>query len=53
MQAITDLINTRDRCLSDRVGSRWFRAPEIILVQKQYDQAQDMWSLGCTFFELL
>lgn len=41
------------RCSSLHVGSRWYRAPEIALVEKQYDQASDMWSFGCIIFELL
>jgi len=43
----------KKRSLSNHVGSRWYRAPEISLVEKQYDFASDMWSLGCTFYELL
>lgn len=41
------------RCSSIHVGSRWYRAPEISLVEKQYDQGIDMWSMGCITFELL
>ena len=46
-------INRRKRCLSSHVGSRWYRAPEISLIQKQYDYAVDIWSLGCCYYELL
>ena len=41
------------RSCSIHVGSRWYRAPEIIMVENQYDQASDMWSLGCLMHELL
>ena len=41
------------RHLSIHVGSRWYRAPEVALVEKQYDQASDMWSLGCILYELI
>ena len=41
------------RSLSPHVVSRWFRAPELILMQKKYDQAVDIWSVGCIFYELL
>lgn len=34
------------------VGSRWYRAPEVSLVERQYDQASDMWSFGCVVYEL-
>ena len=43
----------KQRCLSSHVCSRWFRAPEIILVEKQYDTASDMWSLGCITYDLI
>ena len=41
------------RSLSTHVGSRWYRAPEICLIEHQYDQASDMWSLGCILHELI
>lgn len=53
MQTIVQNIQMSDRSLSDHIGTRWYRAPELILMQKHYDQAQDMWALGCVFFELL
>lgn len=43
----------RSRQLSNHIGSRWYRAPEVILMQKQYDQAQDMWAMGCVLYEIL
>ena len=48
----TVMLRDKPRYLSDKTGTRWYRAPELILIQKQYDSAQDMWSLGCTLFEL-
>eukprot|EP00923_Selenidium_pygospionis_P013578 GHVN01023459.1.p1 GENE.GHVN01023459.1~~GHVN01023459.1.p1 ORF type:complete len:390 (-),score=60.58 GHVN01023459.1:367-1536(-) len=39
--------------LTAHVVTRWYRAPEIILMQQGYSQAIDMWSLGCIFMELL
>lgn len=41
------------RYMSLHVGSRWYRAPEISIIEKQYDQSSDMWSFGCIVFELL
>mmetsp|Transcript_363 Transcript_363/g.300 ORF Transcript_363/g.300 Transcript_363/m.300 type:complete len:138 (+) Transcript_363:2307-2720(+) len=41
------------RLMSLHVGSRWYRAPEISLVEKSYDQASDLWSFGCIIYELL
>ena len=39
--------------LSDHVVSRWYRAPELILMEKDYGVGIDMWSVGCIFAELL
>ena len=39
--------------MSLHVGSRWYRAPEISLIEKQYDFATDMWSFGCIIHELI
>lgn len=35
------------------MASRWYRAPEVCLLSKKYDQAQDIWSMGCIVYELL
>ena len=48
-----DRRRTMKRTVSLHVGSRWYRAPEISLVEKQYDQASDLWSLGCIVHEML
>ncbi len=42
-----------ERELTSHVASRWYRAPEIILLEKVYSTAVDIWSLGCVFAELL
>lgn len=39
--------------MSIHVGSRWYRAPEISLIERQYDQASDIWSFGCILYELI
>lgn len=41
------------RELTGHVVTRWYRAPELILLEKDYGQAVDMWSVGCIFGELL
>lgn len=43
----------KKRSLSNHIGTRWYRAPEVIAVEKQYDQAIDMWSMGCILHEML
>ncbi|XP_020574863.1 cyclin-dependent kinase F-1 [Phalaenopsis equestris] len=35
------------------VGTRWFRAPELLYGSTNYGQEVDLWSLGCIFSELL
>jgi mitogen-activated protein kinase 1/3 len=41
------------RCVSSHVGSRWYRAPEIIALDRHYDQTSDVWSVGCIAYELI
>lgn len=53
------LIKTKDvrknmkRELTGHVVTRWYRAPELILLEKEYGPAIDVWSVGCIFAELL
>eukprot|EP00764_Aduncisulcus_paluster_P009042 gnl/Carplike_NY0171/2973_a4000_454.p1 GENE.gnl/Carplike_NY0171/2973_a4000_454~~gnl/Carplike_NY0171/2973_a4000_454.p1 ORF type:complete len:469 (-),score=93.05 gnl/Carplike_NY0171/2973_a4000_454:468-1805(-) len=39
--------------MTDHIATRWYRAPEILVSAPQYGPSVDMWSLGCTFAELL
>jgi mitogen-activated protein kinase 7 len=39
--------------LTQYVATRWYRAPEIILLPLNYTVAVDMWSVGCIFAEML
>jgi len=41
------------RELTGHVVTRWYRAPELILLEKDYTAAIDVWSVGCIFGELL
>ena len=34
------------------VVTLWYRAPEILLGQKVYSPAVDIWSVGCIFYEM-
>lgn len=45
--------NKRKRCLSSRIVSRWYRSPEVILTEKDYESTLDIWSLGCILAETL
>ncbi len=46
-------ISAFKRELTGHVGTRWYRSPEIILLEKVYSTAVDMWAVGCVFAELL
>jgi serine/threonine protein kinase len=39
--------------LINYVVTRWYRAPELLLDQKNYGYAIDMWSVGCILGEML
>lgn len=38
--------------MSDHVVTRWYRPPEIILIEKEYGPAIDIWGVGCILAEL-
>lgn len=40
------------RPLTNEVVTIWYRAPELLLGETDYDIAVDMWSVGCIFFEI-
>lgn len=44
---------TAKRELTGHVVTRWYRAPELILLEKDYTAAIDIWSIGCIFAELM
>jgi mitogen-activated protein kinase 1/3 len=39
--------------LTKHVVTRWYRAPELMLLASDYTAAIDVWSMGCIFAELL
>jgi mitogen-activated protein kinase 1/3 len=41
------------RTMTRHVVTRWYRAPELILLQDDYTEAIDLWSAGCIYAELL
>ena len=41
------------RAVSNHVVTRFYRAPEVIFLEKRYDTALDMWSVGCVLAEML
>eukprot|EP00928_Gymnodinium_smaydae_P052933 TRINITY_DN37050_c0_g1_i1.p1 TRINITY_DN37050_c0_g1~~TRINITY_DN37050_c0_g1_i1.p1 ORF type:complete len:434 (+),score=103.56 TRINITY_DN37050_c0_g1_i1:168-1469(+) len=38
---------------TEYVGTRWYRAPEVVLTSMEYTAAVDIWSVGCIFGECL
>lgn len=38
---------------TNRVVTLWYRAPELLLGARNYNEAVDMWSVGCVFAELV
>jgi len=41
------------RAISAVIMSRWYRCPEVILTYPSYNQAADIWSLGCVLGEMI
>ena len=53
---VSEYVNSqknKNRQLSPKVCTRWYRAPELILMEPHYTKAVDVWSLGCILGELL
>ena len=48
-----ELREQQPRALSPHVTARRYRPPEVIVSEKVYDQAVDIWGLGCILGELL
>ncbi|CAM8904804.1 unnamed protein product [Rhodiola kirilowii] len=42
----------QDGAFTSCVGTRWYRAPELLYGARNYGLAIDLWSLGCIFAEL-
>jgi len=42
-----------DPNLTDYVVTRWYRAPEVVLLASEYTKSIDVWSVGCILCELI
>lgn len=42
-----------EEVLTDYVVTRWYRAPELMLLPSHYCEAVDLWSVGCILAEIL
>ncbi|EKV04288.1 hypothetical protein PDIG_16450 [Penicillium digitatum PHI26] len=47
------LARIQETHMTGYVSTRYYRAPEIMLTWRKYDEKVDMWSAGCIFAELL
>ena len=50
---ISKRLSKQGKQLTQHVVTRWYRAPEVILLSEYYTTAIDIWSVGCIFAELL
>lgn len=41
------------KTLTHEIETLWYRAPEVLLGQKQYSLGVDIWAVGCIFAELI
>jgi len=39
--------------LTKYVVTRWYRAPEVVLNNKNYEESIDMWAVGCVMAEVI
>lgn len=46
------LVGAYPRGLTEYVGMRWYRAPELLLGSRRYAGGVDVWALGCVVGEL-
>lgn len=43
----------KDTAYSSKVASLYYKAPELILGNKRYDESIDIWALGATFASIV
>ena len=48
----TEHSNSKKRDFSQQMMTRWYRAPEVIILD-EYDEKIDNWSIGCTLAEMI
>ncbi|KAJ5102636.1 hypothetical protein N7532_003165 [Penicillium argentinense] len=47
------LARVRESHMTGYVSTRYYRAPEIMLTWKRYNEKVDIWSVGCIFAEMI
>ena len=48
-----EMTSKAQRNLTRYVVTRWYRAPELLVQNRAYDAAVDMWSVGCILAEVV
>ena len=43
----------KNKRYTNRVVTRWYRCPELLLGETNYGPAIDIWSIGCVFWEII
>lgn len=43
----------KDRQYTHQVGTRWYRAPELLYGSQKYTSAVDIWAVGCILAEMI
>ena len=49
---LNDTLDKGTENLTDYVATRWYRAPELLLGNENYDEKIDIWSVGCILAEM-
>ena len=39
--------------MTEYVATKWYRAPELLVGDRQYGPKVDVWAVGCIFAELI
>ncbi|KAJ1608764.1 cyclin dependent kinase A-like protein [Cryptosporidium canis] len=50
---LSRVLSTPFKTLTREVVTLWYRAPELLLGERNYSSSVDIWSIGCIFIELL
>lgn len=45
--------NNKYQMLTNEVGTRWYKSPELLYGSRIYDSSLDIWSAGCIILEML
>jgi len=44
---------SKNRCYTPEVATKWYRAPELLYGAKEYTQSVDLWAVGCILAEMI